>query len=82
MFTYIGKETTYITKIFERTNLQIVYHTNNSIRVNLIPKPRISEKFSASEVYKLVCPDCRKTSIGQTGKTFPRGTQNIYVLSE
>jgi hypothetical protein len=53
MFTYTGKETTYITKIFESTNLQIAYHTNNSIQENLIPKPHISEKFSASGVYKL-----------------------------
>jgi hypothetical protein len=82
MFTYTGKETTYITKICERTNLQIAYHTNNFIQVNLIPKPHISEKFSASGVYEVTCPDCGKTSIGQTDKTFPRDTQNIYMLSE
>lgn len=82
MFTYIGKETTYTTKIFECTNLHTAYHTNNSIKENLIPKPHISKKFSASGIYKLTCPDCGKTSIGQIDKTFPRDTQNIYVLSE
>jgi len=71
MLTYIGKETTYVTKIFKRANLQIAYHTNNPIQANLIPTPRISEKISASGVYKLTCPECGKTSIGQRGKTFP-----------
>jgi hypothetical protein len=43
-FTYKGKETTYITKIFKRTNLKIAYCTNNSIQESLIPKLHISEK--------------------------------------
>jgi len=31
-FTYKGKETTYITKIFKHSNLEIAYPTNNSIK--------------------------------------------------
>jgi regulator of PEP synthase PpsR (kinase-PPPase family) len=38
-FTYIGKETTYITKLFKHTNLKITYRTNNSIEQNLKPNP-------------------------------------------
>jgi len=34
-FTYIGKETTYITKLFKHTNIKIAYVTNNSIELNL-----------------------------------------------
>jgi hypothetical protein len=29
-FTYTGKETTYITKIFQHTNIKIAYLTNNT----------------------------------------------------
>jgi hypothetical protein len=81
MFTYIGKETTYITEIFEHTNLKIAHRTNNSVQEHLIPILRISKKFSASGVYKHV-QIVGKTSIGQSDKTFPRDTQNIYTLSE
>ena len=34
-FTYIGKETTYITKLFKHKNLKITYKTNNSIEIIL-----------------------------------------------
>ena len=37
-FTYVGKETTYITKTFKNTNLKIAYRTNNSIEENLKQK--------------------------------------------
>jgi len=67
MFTYTGKETTYITKIFKCTNLQIACHTNNSIQENLTPKTDISKTFSASRIYKLTSPDCGKAFISQTG---------------
>ena len=31
---------------------------------------KISEKFSLSGVYKLACPDCKKSYVGQTGGSF------------
>ena len=31
-FTYVGKETTYNTKIFKNTNLRIAFHTKNILR--------------------------------------------------
>jgi hypothetical protein len=76
-FTYIGKETTYLTKVF----IKIAYHTNNSIQESLIPKLHISEKFSANGVYKLTCPDCGKTYIGQPDKIFSkRYTEHLHAL--
>jgi len=30
-FTYIGKETTYITNLFRRTNIKIAFRTNNNV---------------------------------------------------
>jgi hypothetical protein len=32
-FTYIAKETTYITKIFKHANIKIAYLTNNTIQL-------------------------------------------------
>jgi len=39
IFTYIGKETTYITKIFKHTNIKIAYLTNNTIQGNNSQNP-------------------------------------------
>ncbi len=69
-FTYIRKETTYITKIFKHTNIMIAYRTNNTIQDNLTPQTHSHNKFSATRVYKLTCPDCGKAYIGQRGRNF------------
>jgi len=37
-FTYVGKETTYITNIFKHSDISIAYHTNNTIQNHLIHK--------------------------------------------
>jgi hypothetical protein len=62
-FRYAGRETSYITNIFRRTELKISFHTTNNLG-NLITHKH--HKFSLSEVYKLICPDCKKTYVGQT----------------
>jgi len=67
-FTYIGKETAYITKIFKHSNVKIVYHTNNTIQDNLTHKTHNHNKFSVTGLYKLTCPDCGKAYIGQAGR--------------
>ena len=41
-FTYIGKETTYITKIFKHANTEIAYRTSNTIQ---LPKPITTTNF-------------------------------------
>ena len=64
-FTYIGKETSYITKIFKHTDIRIGYRTNN-LQHHLTKYPHIQDKFTQSGVYKLTCPDCGKACIGQT----------------
>ena len=64
IFTYIGKETTYITKIFKHTNIKIAYYTNNTIQETLTPKAHNHEKFSATGVHKLTLPDCSKAYTG------------------
>jgi len=70
MFTYIGKETTYITNLFRQSNIQLSYRTNSTLLNHLSLNTQVPHKFSLSGVYKLTCPDCKKAYIGQTDKSF------------
>ena len=74
-FTYVGKETSYITNIFRKSDLRITLHTNNTIGNLLSCKNRTPDKYSLSGVYKLTCPDCHKAYIGQTGNMLRRSFQ-------
>ena len=69
-FTYIGEETSFITNLFKKTNINIAYRTNNTIRRKLMHKQQRTEVHSQSGVYKLTCPDCGKAYVGQTGSNF------------
>jgi hypothetical protein len=71
-FTYIGKETKHITKLFKDTGIKITFRTNNSIKRILKPKPPLeqNDKYSSPGVYKLKCKDCLLQYIGQTGRSF------------
>ena len=69
-FTYIGKETSYITNLFRHTDLKIALRTNNTIGKLLTPKYHTPDPYSQSGAYKLTCPDCNKAYVGQTGRQF------------
>jgi predicted GIY-YIG superfamily endonuclease len=68
-FTYTGRETTFITNLFEKTDLRITMPTNNSLQKLLTHKTQTPDKYSRSGAYKLSCLDCNKAYIGQTGKS-------------
>jgi predicted RNA-binding Zn-ribbon protein involved in translation (DUF1610 family) len=68
-FAYIGKETMYITKIFKCKNNIAQMITAHD---NLTPQTLYQNKFSATGVYKLKCPDCGKAYIVQTGRYFSK----------
>jgi hypothetical protein len=72
-FTYVGKETSYITNIFRQTDLKIAFRTKNNIGNLLTHKnspDRQTDIYSRSGIYKLSCPDCNKAYVGQTGRKF------------
>ena len=69
-FTYRGKETKTITRIFKNINIKISYRTNNNIQTLLHQRQIQTDKYSASGIYKLTCPDCGKAYVGQTGRSF------------
>ena len=68
--TYVGKETTFITNLFKKTNVKIAFRTSNTIQKLLMHKQQIADIHSQSGVYKLTCPDCGKAYVGQTGRNF------------
>jgi len=68
--TCVGKETNFITNLFEKTNVKIAFRTNNTVQRLLIHKQQKTDIHSQSGVYKLTCPDCGKAYVGQTGSSF------------
>jgi hypothetical protein len=72
-FTYFGKETRTITKLFKRTRLRIAHKANNTIGQHLMIKtdePDPQQQYKKSGIYCLTCPDCQKKYVGQTGRSF------------
>jgi hypothetical protein len=72
IFTYAGKETRFITKLFKHTDLRIAYRTPNTIGKLLRPQhhPHNVDNLNNSGIYQLTCPDCNMRYIGQTGRSF------------
>jgi hypothetical protein len=69
-FTYIGKETKYVTKYFREYNINIAFSTKNTIEKLINRKVKTPNKFEQCGVYKLNCNSCHKAYIGQTGRNF------------
>jgi len=42
-FTYVGKETTYITNLFKKTDMKIAFRTNNTIQKLLMHNQQTSD---------------------------------------
>ena len=68
-FTYVGKETRKITKIFRNTKLKIAFRTRNNLQHILKTKSQIN-KYYKSGIYRMKCLDCPMEYIGQTGRKF------------
>jgi hypothetical protein len=62
VFTYVGKETTHITKLY----IKPAFSTANTLKKHLLPKQRTTEMYNNSGVYKLKCAECPLQYIGQT----------------
>jgi hypothetical protein len=70
-FTYVGRETRHITKLFKESTIRPSFTTNNTIMkvLNIKTEQRISQ-YDNSGIYQLTYPDCQKKYIGQTGDSF------------
>jgi hypothetical protein len=69
-FTYSGKESRYISKLFKNAYITIASKTGNSLKKHLQTTPHIKNEYDNGGVYKLKCEDFPKYYIGQTGRTF------------
>jgi hypothetical protein len=79
-FTYIGKETRKITKLFKDTKLKIAFRTRNTIQKLVRQHPQ-KDKYSDSGIYQMKCLDCLLKYIGQTGRTFQtRYKEHIHEI--
>jgi hypothetical protein len=85
IFTYIGRETRRITKIFKTTNLKIAFKTTNTIQnhlCNLKERNHRKDPFHNSGIYQLTCKECNQKYIGQTGRTFKtRYNEHINAIN-
>jgi hypothetical protein len=67
-FTYVGKETRFIPKVFKRFNIKIAFNAGNTIEKLFATKQNQEKnKYEKSGIYQLTCPNCDKKYIGQTG---------------
>jgi tRNA/tmRNA/rRNA uracil-C5-methylase (TrmA/RlmC/RlmD family) len=68
-FTYVGRETRHITKLFKESTIRPSFTTNNTImKVLNIKTEQRKNQYDNSGIYQLTCPDCHKKYIGQTGR--------------
>jgi hypothetical protein len=68
-FTYFGKQTRIITKLFQETTVRTTHNVSNTIGKILSKKPHNQDSkqlHQQSGIYSLTCPDCHKKYVGQT----------------
>jgi hypothetical protein len=70
LFTYTGKDTRFITKLFKEFNINISYRTRNTIGNILTNKRPNNNPYDEIGVYRLKCQKCSGVYIGQTRRNF------------
>jgi hypothetical protein len=79
-FTYIGKETRKITKLFKDRKTKIAFRTRNNIQ-NIVRQHPQKDEYSDRGIYQMKCLGCPFKYIGQTGSTFhTRYREHIHAL--
>jgi hypothetical protein len=82
-FTYVGKETRFITKLFKNTNVKVRFATINTIERRLATKLGTDQnKYDKSGIYQLSCPNCKKKYTGQTLQGQISGTFKAFQVWE
>jgi hypothetical protein len=70
-FTYVGRETMAITKLFKNTNIKIKFSTDNALKKLLATKhEHTRSKYDNSGIYQLTCPTCNMKYTGQARRPF------------
>ena len=70
-FTYVGRETKFITKLFNDSSVKIAFTTQNTIGKLLSSKQNPHQnQFESSGFYQSTCPDCSTKYVGQKDRPF------------
>jgi hypothetical protein len=70
-FTYVGKQTRFVTKLFKNTIVKIAFTTDNTTEKRLAIKQETPQsKYERNGVYQLTCPEYKMKYTGQTGRPF------------
>jgi hypothetical protein len=81
-FTYIGKETRLITKLFKNTDFKVTFTTDNTIERRMATKHGTDHsKYDKSGIYQLTCPDSKVKYTGQTGSPSKPDSKNTSQTS-
>jgi len=84
-FTYIGKETKFITKLFKNSpvkiRLPLIIQSAESSAIGQPTKKNTQPIGYKSGVYRLACPDCNVKYVGQTGRPSLCDFKNTIVIS-
>jgi hypothetical protein len=62
-FTYVARQTKFITKLFKKFNLKVSIKTKGTVG-----KLLTANEFNKCGLYHLTCHDCDRKLIGQTGQ--------------
>jgi hypothetical protein len=77
-FTYYGKETRKVTKLFRDTKLKVAYCTRNTISNILKSKPH-KNKYDRSEINCMKCLDCPKNILDKREEPSVPDIRSIYT---
>jgi hypothetical protein len=69
IFTYSGKETKKITKLFKETHIGIAFGTRNTIQKLVKPRPQKRDRYGRNGMHQMKCMDCL-LKLWRTGQTF------------
>jgi hypothetical protein len=70
IFTYIGKKTRTITKLFQNTNIRIAYKTKKSYTEPPTAKNPQYWQYNKSGIHQMKCNSCQLGYMGQTRRNF------------
>jgi hypothetical protein len=70
IFTYVGKETRNITRLFRNTNIHTSFKITNTMKNHLKSNKHTRDTFNKSGINQLKCNDCPLKCLGQTGRNF------------
>ena len=80
-FTYVGKDTIFITKLFRYSRLKVAFRSNNTVGTLLKKNTVHNDKYLGLGVYCLTCHKCNKWYVGQTGGRILIWYKNIFKPS-